>query len=121
MTCNSKNLYDPNSNRRPLCDSNTANFRNLEKPRTIFQKAVKISKKNQKSSIPPCFVGIIWTTTALVELFQSEKYDSGRSQMKKEYFLLTNRLTQDALEIFFSIMHQKNGTYNFFNEILFII
>jgi len=113
-TCNSKNLYDLNPNRRPLCDTNTANFRNLEKARTIFQKAVKISKKNKKSSIPPCFVGIIWTTTALVELFQSEKYDYGRSQTKKEYFLLTNRLTQDALENFFSIMRQKNGYVQYF-------
>ncbi|KAL4107120.1 hypothetical protein QTP88_018552 [Uroleucon formosanum] len=113
-TFNSKNLYDPNPNRRPLCDTNTVNFRNLEKARTIFQKAVKISKTNKKSSIPPCFVGIIWTTTALVEVFQSEKYDSGRSQTKKEYFLLTNRLTQDALENFFSIMRQKNGYVQFF-------
>jgi hypothetical protein len=108
-TCNSKNLYDPNPNRKPICDRNPGTIENLERARSIFQKSIKISNKNKKISIPPCFTGIIWTTTALIELFHSEKNDSKCFQPEKEYFLLTNRLTQDALENLFSIMRQKNG------------
>lgn len=108
-TCNSKNLYNPNPNRKLICDRNSGTIKNLERARSVFQKAIKISNKNNKTSIPPCFTGIIWTTTAIIELFQTEKNEAKYFQPGKEYFLLTNRLTQDALENLFSIMRQKNG------------
>lgn len=108
---NSKNLYDPNPNRRPMCGRNLNVIKNLKKASSLFKNAEKINHKNKKSSVPPCFTGIIWTTTALCELFENEKNELAKIQPKKELFLMTNRLTQDALENLFSIMRQKNG-YN---------
>jgi len=47
-----------------------------------------------------------------MNLFQSEKEDMSQFQSTgKVYFLMTNRLTQDALENFFFINETKNG-YN---------
>ncbi|CAI6353573.1 unnamed protein product [Macrosiphum euphorbiae] len=109
---NSKNLYDRNINKRPISDNNTHVLQNLEKARLMFKNAKKINLKTNKTSVPPCFTGIIWSTTAIMNLFQSEKEDMSQFQPTgKDYFLMTNRLTQDALENFFSLMRQKNG-YN---------
>ncbi|KAL4103435.1 hypothetical protein QTP88_018812 [Uroleucon formosanum] len=110
-SANSKNLYDPNPNRRPLNDNNPQVFENLKKIRTTFQSAVKINKKNKKNSIPPCFEGFVWTITALLEIYESEKPKPYVNTGKQFFFIMTNRLTQDPLENFFSIMRQKNG-YN---------
>lgn len=55
---NSKNLYDPNPNRRPMSGRNPQVLENLNKSRIIFQNAVKICHKTNKTSIPPCFTGI---------------------------------------------------------------
>lgn len=111
VSANSKHIYDQNPNRRPMSNRNCNVFENLKKARLIFINAKKISHKNNKISIPPCFIGIIWTTTALCSIFDSEKIDMANVQPQKEFFLMTNRLTQDALENFFPIMRQKNG-YN---------
>ncbi|CAI6377798.1 unnamed protein product [Macrosiphum euphorbiae] len=109
---NSKNLYDRNINKRPISDNNTHVLQNLEKARLMFKNAKKINLKTNKTSVPPCFTGIIQSTTAIMNLFQSEKEDMSQFQATgKDYFLMTNRLTQDALENFFSLMRQKNG-YN---------
>lgn len=110
-SANSKNLSDPNPNRKPMSTKNKLVFDNLNKARSLFKNAVKICHKTKKSSVPPCFTGIIWTTTAILQLYNNEKTDINSSQPEKEFFLLTNRLTQDALENLFSIMRQKNG-YN---------
>lgn len=102
---NSKNLYDPNPNRKPMCDRNPQVLENLQKANKLFKDAKKICNKTNKPSTPPCFVGIVWSTTAIIQLYQTEKLAS----TNKDYFLMTNKLTQDALENLFSIMRQKNG------------
>jgi len=86
-SANSKNLYDPNPNRRPLNDNNPQVFENLKKIRTTFQSAVKIKKKNKKNSIPLCFEGFVWTITALLEMYESEKPKMFLNTGKK-FFLL---------------------------------
>lgn len=110
-SANSKNLSDPNPNRKPMSIRNKLVFDNLNKARSLFKNAVKECHKTKKISTPPCFTGIIWTITAILELYFSEKTDMNNFQPEKDFFLLTNRLTQDALENFFSIIRQKNG-YN---------
>lgn len=107
---NSKHLYDPNPNRRPICNRNLQIMENLEKANKLFENTEKICHKTKKTSIPPCFIGIMWTTTAIQQLYEAEKLEVTEvSSPKKDYFLLTNRLTQDALENLFSIIRQKNG------------
>lgn len=108
-SANSKHIYDLNPNRRPMCDRNPQVLNNLENANSIFKNARKICHKTNKISTPPCFVGILWTTTAIRQLYESEKLEIMNDNPKQEYFLMTNRLTQDALENFFSIMRQKNG------------
>lgn len=110
-SANSKNLSDPNPNRKPMSTRNKLVFDNLNKAKSVFKNAIKICHKTKKSSVPPCFTGIIWTTTAILQLYNNEKTDMNNFRPEKEFFLLTNRLTQDALENLFSIMRQKNG-YN---------
>jgi DNA transposase THAP9 len=106
-SANSKILNDPNPNRKPLCTRNPQVMENLEKANKLFKNSIKICHKMKTTSTPPCFVGIVWTTTAIRQLYESEKL--AMMNPNKEYFLMTNRLTQDALENFFSIMRQKNG------------
>jgi len=110
-SANSKNLCDPNPNRRPMSNRNPQIFENLEKAKKLFKNTIKICHRTKKTSIPPCFIGIVWTTTAIQQLYESEKLEMSAvaPSINIEYFLLTNRLTQDALENFFSIMRQKNG------------
>lgn len=110
-SANSKNLYDTNPNRRPMSERNPQVLQNLKNVFTLFEKAVKINLKNNKQSIPPCFTGLKWTITALLDLYESEKIEMSQNLPNKEYFLMTNRLTQDPLENLFSIIRQKNG-YN---------
>jgi len=89
---NSKNLYDRNLNKRPMTDNNTHVINNLEKARLMFKNAKKINLKTDKTSVPPCFTGIIWSITAIINLFQSEKEDMSQLQTAgKDYFLMTNR------------------------------
>jgi hypothetical protein len=74
-----------------------------------MQKKISV---NKKTSVPPCFTGMIWSLTALNNLYTSEYSDlkniSSQGDNKK-FFLLTNRLNQDPLENMFSIIRQKNG------------
>jgi len=72
---------------------------------------VKVCHKTKKNSTPPCFTGIIWTTTAILELYEQEKVNMQIYRQNKDNFLMTNRLTQDVLENLLSVMRQKNG-YN---------
>lgn len=37
-SCNSKNLYDNNPNKRPMSETNLIVFQNLEKARSTFKK-----------------------------------------------------------------------------------
>lgn len=111
-SCNSKNLYDPNFNRRPMSEQNSSIFKNLSKARSEFKNAIKICNNNQKTSIPPCFSGVVWTITAMLELYESEKKNLLNFRPDKDFFIMTNRLTQDALENLFSIIRQKNGYVN---------
>jgi len=111
-SCNSKNLYDPNFNRRPMSEQNPSIFKNLSKARSEFKNAIKICNNNQKTSIPPCFSGVVWTITAMLELYESEKKNLLNFRPDKDFFIMTNRLTQDALENLFSIIRQKNGYVN---------
>lgn len=108
-SANSKHIYDLNPNRRPMCDRNPQILENLEIANSMFKNARKICHKTKKISTPPCFVGILWTTTAIRQMYESEKLEILNGNPKQEYFLMTNRLTQDALENLFSIMRQKNG------------
>ncbi|CAI6354617.1 unnamed protein product [Macrosiphum euphorbiae] len=110
-SANSKNLYDRNPNRRPLSPKNSIVFENLKKAQALFKEAVKVCHKTKKISTPPCFIGIIWTTTAILELYEQEKVDMQIYRPNKDNFLMTNRLTQDILENLFSVIRQKNG-YN---------
>ena len=74
-----------------------------------MQKKISV---NKKTSVAPCFTGMIWSLTALNNLYTSEYSDlkniSSQGDNKK-FFLLTNRLNQDPLENMFSIIRQKNG------------
>lgn len=72
-SANSKNVYDPNPNRRPLTFKNTIVFDNLKKVQSLFKNAIKICHKTNISTTPPYFTGIIWTITAIMELYEYEK------------------------------------------------
>lgn len=56
---NSKNLYDHNINKRPMSDNNAHVLHKLEKARLMFKNAKKINLKTNKTSVPPCFIGVI--------------------------------------------------------------
>jgi len=60
--------------------------------------------KNGKISQPPCFKGFTQTINGVLQFFEGEKSN-------EILFLMTNRLNQDILENFFSILRQKGG-YN---------
>ncbi|KAL4126559.1 hypothetical protein QTP88_010780 [Uroleucon formosanum] len=108
---NSKHLFDSNPNKRPISVKNPQIFSNLKKAILIFKNLEKINHKNKKTSTPPCFSGIVWTSTALLQLYESELNEMTEKHPENTFFLMTNRLTQDPLENLFSIIRQKNG-YN---------
>jgi hypothetical protein len=105
---NSKNLYDLNLNRRPISSHNPQVLENLNTAKKLFQNAVKICHKTNKSSVPSCFTGVIWTVSAIFQLYENEKIDEKHCHTENDYFLMTNKLTQDPLENLFSIIRQKN-------------
>lgn len=109
--CNSQNLYDKNPNRRPMSSHNKHIFENINKTISTFQNAKKICHKNNKITVPPCFTGIVWSLTAIKQLYEIERSTAENifPSNEKTFFLLTNRLNQDPLENMFSIMRQKNG------------
>jgi DNA transposase THAP9 len=108
---NSKILFDNNPNKRPMNEKNPQVFINFKNAISTFKNIIKIGHKNQKNSTPPCFSGIVWTSTAMLELYKSEKLEMNEKYPEKQFFIMTNRLTQDPLENFFSVIRQKNG-YN---------
>ncbi|KAL4088881.1 hypothetical protein QTP88_023965 [Uroleucon formosanum] len=92
-----------------MSDRNPQVLENIENANKLFKDVTKICHKTKNITTPPCFVGIVWTTNAISQLYKSEKLEILNSNINKEYFLMTNKLTQDALENLFSIMRQKNG------------
>lgn len=60
---NSKNLFDKNPNRRPMCENNHHILNIIKKSINTFQNAEKQSFKNStnksKKDIPPCFTGLL--------------------------------------------------------------
>lgn len=99
---NSKRLFDKNPFQSGLSDNNLAVIDILTKGKIIFSQLVKISKNKNITSRPPCFEGMVQTINGVMALFEDEKKD-GNS------FILTNRLNQDFLENFFSIIRQRGG------------
>ncbi|KAF0709846.1 Transposon Ty3-I Gag-Pol polyprotein, partial [Aphis craccivora] len=57
----------------------------LNKARSVFKNAIKICHKTKKSSVPPCFTGIIWTTTAILQLYNNEKTDMNNFRPEKDH------------------------------------
>jgi len=72
-SANSKNLCDPNPNRKPMSDRNPQVLENIENANKLFKDATKICHKTKNIATPPCFVGIVWTTNAISQLYESEK------------------------------------------------
>lgn len=68
-SANSKNVFDPNPNRRLMSSKNSVTFNNLKKAQSVFNVAVK-ECHNKKLSTPLSFTGIIWRTTVILELYQ---------------------------------------------------
>lgn len=87
---NSKYVYDRNPNRKPLSPKISKVFENLKIAQALFKEAVKVCHKTKKISTPPCFIGIIWTTTAILELYEQEKVNMQIYRPNKEIFLMTN-------------------------------
>ncbi|KAF0704147.1 Transposable element P transposase, partial [Aphis craccivora] len=97
-SANSKHLHDANPNRRPLSKRNSQVLQNLKNFCIFFDKAVKINLKNNKVTTSPCFIGLKWTLTAIIGIYESEKIIMNQHISNKEYFLMTNKLTQDPLK-----------------------
>jgi len=93
--CNSQNLCDKNPNRRPMSSHNKHIFENTNKTISTFQNAKKISYKNNKISKPPCFTGIVWSLTALKQLYEIEKSTAENMFPSNEKtFFFVNKQTQ---------------------------
>jgi len=58
---------------RPLSPKNSIVFDNLKNAQALFKEAVKVCHKTKKISTPLCFIGIIWTTIAILELYEQKK------------------------------------------------
>lgn len=72
-SANSKNLYDANRNRRPLRERNPQVLQNFKNFCALFKNAVNMNLKNNNSTTLPCFIGLRWTLTAIIGLYESEK------------------------------------------------
>lgn len=100
---NSKTLYSKNKFSCALSEKNPHTMETLKNGLETFRIIKKIDKVGNEKR-PPCFDGIVQTILAVLSLYQEEKSDS-------VFFLMTNRLNQDIIENFFSIIRQKSG-YN---------
>ncbi|CAH1731462.1 unnamed protein product [Aphis gossypii] len=108
---NSKNLYDKNPYKKPLSERNLKGLSIIYEALEMFKNIKKQCFKNQsntKNNIPPCFTGFVWSLNAVLQLYEHEK---STNPSPTKFFLLTNRLCQDALENLFSIFRQRCG-YN---------
>lgn len=77
-------------------------FDSLIKVSSVISKSSNKMEKKSRNSRPPCFEGIVQTINAVLMLFELEKNSNNE-------FILTSKLNQDYLEIFFSIVRQKGG------------
>lgn len=118
---NSRRLFVRNPFNCGISDKNPLVLETLQKGKQIFESLVKVSnsptkhrdmgdnkppkKKKRvdslKESRPPCFEGMVQSINAILSLFESEKNCNS--------FLLTNKLNQDFLENFFSVIRQRGG------------
>lgn len=114
---NSKRLFTTNPYNCGLSEKNQKVFSAIKKGKTIFESIVKVQVNKNKLALintnpskkiklcresrPPCFSGIIQSINAILGLYEMEKC--------KNSFLLTNRLNQDCLENFFSVIRQRGG------------
>lgn len=114
-TLNSKNLFDKNPNRRPMCKNNLNAINIIKNSINTFKIAEKQSFKNSskiiKKNVPPCFTGMIWSLNAVLDLYETEQSEMLFASPSTNFFLMTNRLCQDPIENLFSIFRQKGG-YN---------
>lgn len=100
---NSKSLYDCHPGKRALSKTNSDIMKYLKEVVIEFGKLKK--QLGERLTTPPCFKGLIQTINGILMLFEWE------SQLDPHCFIYTNRLQQDCLENFFSVIRQKNG-YN---------
>lgn len=101
---NSKVLYSGNPHNCGLSQTNPQVKNNLKRGLSLFRKLNKIDNGNL--SRPPCFDGMVQSIRAILLLYEEELNENSK------IFILTNRLNQDILEKFFSIIRQRGG-YNF--------
>lgn len=103
-SCNSKNIYDPNLNRTKYYY-----FQHLTKALLKFKNAIKIWNKNRKSRFSSCFFGVVWTITAMLKLYGSDKI--GKQvlfiRQNKDYFITTYRQSQLVRRIGELILNKK--------------
>jgi len=103
---NSRQLFNNNPLKTALTKStSTESFNILLEAGKCFKslKQVPTHCRGRCMSRPYCFEGMVQTINGVMELFSDEK--------EKDEFshLLTNRLNQDPLENFFSVLRQKGG------------
>lgn len=96
---NSSNLYTKNKNRAPLSPKN-GHIKNM------LENGLKTlgTLRTVLGKVPPCFEGLFQSITACLML-----YDDLNKNYQVKY-LLTRRLTQDALENAFAIFRHKGGS-----------
>ena len=99
-TLNSNSLFDKNPLKSALSENKVLQFLNVAKEWNLnLQK-----RTNKGITRPPCFNGMVWTLTAILDLYEDQK------EFGFEY-LMTARLNQDFLENSFSVYRQRGG-YN---------
>lgn len=75
---NSKNMFDKNLNRRPMCENNPNALKIIKKLIDTFKNAEEQSFKPSnkiKKDIPPCFKGFIWTLNEILDLYESQNLE----------------------------------------------
>ncbi|KAL4148876.1 hypothetical protein QTP88_003021 [Uroleucon formosanum] len=94
-TSNSKNLFDKNPNRRPMCKNNLNAINIIKNSINTFKIAEKQSFKNSsniiKKNVPPCFTGMIWSLNAVLDLHETEQSEMLFASPSTNFFLMTNR------------------------------
>lgn len=105
---NSKNAFDKNPLKRPMCEDNPGVLNIIKKSIHTFENAEKYNFKNLKKDRPSCFTELIWTLKALLDLYESEKSEM-LSTPSANFFLMTSRLCQDHIDDLFSIFRPKTN------------
>lgn len=91
-TLNSNSLFDKNSLKSALSENKVLQFLNVAKEWNLNLQKIT----NKGITRPPCFNGMVWTLTAIIDLYEDQK------EFGFEY-LMTARLNQDFLENTFSV------------------